>query len=99
MKTKNMTTPHLRNSINPLPWHYGFLIALVCLALSPTPNNVCAGTVTLRSGLDDSKGSISIQLPAQGSQEDRLQPVTIIFDAPNAGTGAFEGTLPNDINN
>src|ERR1700726_1596121 len=96
-----MTTPHLRNSINPLPWRYGFfLIALVCLGLSPTANNVWAGTITSRSGeLGISKGPISIQLPAQGSQEQRHQPMIITFDAPGAGTtGPFQGTYGNDIN-
>jgi hypothetical protein len=89
-----MTTPHLRNSINPLPWRYGFfLIALVCLALSPTTNSAYAGTVTLRSRFVFSGDPISIQSSAQGSQEDRHQPVIIIFDPPGAGTGRFPGHL------
>src|ERR1700686_2136582 len=100
MKTKNMTTLHLRNSISRSPLRRGFLlIALVCLALSPTANNVWAGTTTPRSELGVSKGPISIQLPAQGSQEDRHQPVIITFDAPGAGTtGPIPGTFGQDIN-
>src|SRR4029077_11642929 len=95
MKTKNMTTPHVKNSINPLPWRYGFfLIALVCLALSPTANNVSAGTVTSRSGLVFSGHPISTQLPAQASQEDRHQPVIITFDDPDA----VLGTVGNAVN-
>src|ERR1700736_3156151 len=41
MKTKNMTTLHLRKSIGRSPLRLGFLLimlALACFALSPTPN-------------------------------------------------------------
>ena len=85
-----MITPHLKNSINPLPWRYGlFLIALVCLALSPTANSLSAGTGTSRSGLVTSRHPSSSPLSAQELQEDASKApksVIITFDAPGAGT-------------
>src|ERR1700730_8920467 len=92
-KKKEMTPMNTKLSFPLIP------LALVCLALSPTANNVCAGTITPRSGLGISKDPISIQFSAQGSQEDRHQPLIITFDAPGAGTtGPFQGTYGNDIN-
>ena len=57
-----MTTSHLKNSINPLPWRYGFfLIALVCVALSTTTNNVSAGTGIISF---DAPGAATVSSPA-----------------------------------
>jgi hypothetical protein len=104
IQTKNMTTPYLRNSINPLLWRYGFfLIALVSL----TVNNVVGGTVTSRSGLVISGHPSSTQLSAQESQEDASkahEATIIVFDPPGAATvaspacGAFCGTISYAIN-
>jgi hypothetical protein len=45
MKTKNMTTPHLRKSISRQPLRWGFLltplVAFACFALSPDARAVC----------------------------------------------------------
>jgi hypothetical protein len=88
IQTKNMTTPYLRNSINPLLWRYGFfLIALVSL----TVNNVVGGTFTSRSGLVISGHPTSTQLSAQESQEDASkahEATIIVFDPPGAATVA-----------
>ena len=94
-----MTTPHFRNSINPFPWRYGFfLIALACFEFSLAANNVSAGALTLRDGLVISGHPTAIQLSAQGSQEDRHQPIIITFDVTGAGTDVGQGTFPGGIN-
>ena len=99
MKSK-MTTSYLGNSINPLPWRYGFfLIALVCLALSPTANNVRATTLRSPELGPNGNHSISNQLPAQGSSDNHHHPTIVTFDAPGAGTtGPIAGTFGQAIN-
>ena len=66
-------------------------LVLACFALSPA--NVCAGTITLRSGSVFSEDPTSIQLSAPQELPD--QPMIIIFDPPGA---AGSGTFTHDIN-
>jgi len=87
--------------LKPMKTKLSFLLiplVLACFALLPT--NVCAGTITLRTGSVFSEDPTSIQLSAQGSQEHPDQPMIaipmiIIFDPPGA---APPGTFTHDIN-
>src|SRR5437762_2142498 len=79
---KNMTTPHLRKSIGRSPLWRAFLLIPLVFA--------CFALV---------------QLPAAGMQNGvldwgntPLEPAIITFDAPGAGTGPNQGTVPEDIN-
>src|SRR6266567_1962026 len=80
--------------MTPMKTKLSFLLiplVLACFALSPA--NVCAGTITLRSGSVFSEDPTSIQLSAPQELPD--QPMIIIFDPPGA---APPGTFTHDIN-
>jgi hypothetical protein len=95
MKTKNMTTPHLRNSINPLPWRYGFfLIALALAALALLTGSIAqaqikAGDILVLDDAAYGHGALFLVNPATGDR-------TVLSDFSNPAQGSL-GQAPTGV--